>query len=213
MVSLFITQGKNEQKDGGEQQSFRSVQDLKAAGINLKPSKTCSVRDIKFSSLGFAAQLELPPLVVDDSMAPKFLNLIAYKMCPDNIETKYEITSYISFLDSLIDYPNDVKELRSANIPYNRLGCDDEVAQLFNEIAKDLVPNVEYSLDSVGFSGCGSSSRFDRDSNLVHHLSSRQPAWGDPRSRDMNDSDKRPWREQSNGRSMEIAGNTTKASK
>lgn len=101
------------------------------------------MRDKKFSSLGFAAQLELPPLVVDDSMAPKFLNLIAYEMCPDNTDTEYEITSYISFLDSLIDYPNDVKELRSANILYNRLGCDDEVAQLFNEIAKDLVPNAE----------------------------------------------------------------------
>lgn len=140
---------KNEE-DGGEQQSFRSVQDLKAAGIILKPSKTCSLRDIKFSSLGFAAQLELPSLLVDDSMAPKFLNLIAYEMCPDNTETEYEITSYISFLDSLIDYPNDVKELRSANILYNRLGCDDEVAQLFNEIAKDLGPNAEVYEDVIG---------------------------------------------------------------
>lgn len=146
MFSLFITQGENEQ----EQQSFRSVQDLRAAGINLKPSKTCSVRDIKFSSLGFAAQLELPPLVVDDSTAQKFLNLIAYEMCPDNTDTEYEITSYISFMDSLIDYPNDVKQLRSANILYNRLGCDDEVAQLFNEIAKDLVPNDELYKDVIG---------------------------------------------------------------
>ena len=88
--------------------------------------------------------------MVDDSTAPKFLNLIAYEMCPDNTDTEYEITSYISFLDSLIDYPNDVKELRSANILYNRLGCDDEVAQLFNEIAKDLVPNVELYKDVIG---------------------------------------------------------------
>ncbi|EXC00010.1 hypothetical protein L484_005823 [Morus notabilis] len=126
-----------------EQQSFRSVQDLRAAGINLKPSKSCSLNDIKFTSVRFAGELELPRLIVDDSMAPKFMNLIAYEMCPDNMETKYEVTSYICFLDSLIDYPADVKELRTAEILNNLLGCDKDVARLFNRIATDLVPNLK----------------------------------------------------------------------
>lgn len=82
-------------------------------------------------------------MTVDDSIGSRFLNLIAYEMCPDNFRTKYEVTSYISFLESLIDYPDDVKELRSAHILHNLLGCDKEVAQLFNEIGTDLVPNTE----------------------------------------------------------------------
>lgn len=82
-------------------------------------------------------------MTVDDSTGSRFLNLIAYEMCPDNFRTKYEVTSYISFLESLIDYPDDVKELRSAHILHNLLGCDKEVAQLFNEIGTDLVPNTE----------------------------------------------------------------------
>ncbi|XP_024026538.1 uncharacterized protein LOC21389277 [Morus notabilis] len=130
-------QGLIEQRD----QSFRSVRDLKAAGINLKPSKTCSLKDIKFSSVSFAGELVLPPLIVDDSMAPKFMNLIAYEMCPDNMETNYEVTSYICFLDSLIDYAADVKELRTAGILYNVLGSDKQVEKLFNKIATDLVPD------------------------------------------------------------------------
>uniref|UniRef100_A0A2N9GJN9 Uncharacterized protein n=1 Tax=Fagus sylvatica TaxID=28930 RepID=A0A2N9GJN9_FAGSY len=86
--------------------------------------------------------LSLPPITVDDSTRPKFLNLIAYEMCLD-FENNFEITSYISFLDSLIDEAKDVKELRKARVLYNFLGSDEEVAQLFNEIGTDLVPNPE----------------------------------------------------------------------
>jgi hypothetical protein len=82
----------------------------------------------------------LPPITVDDSTGPKFLNLIAFEMCPD-FENNYGVTSYISFLDSLIDEANDVIELRKARILSNLLGSDQEVAQLFNEIGRDLVPN------------------------------------------------------------------------
>ena len=80
---------------------------------------------------------------MDDLTGPRFLNLIAYEMCPDNFRTNYEVTTYICFLDSLIDYPDDVKELRLAHILHNLLGCDKEAAQLFNEIGTDLVPNKE----------------------------------------------------------------------
>ena len=126
-----------------EQQSFRSITDLKAAGINLKPSQTSSLGDVHFSSLCFAGELKLPPLLVDDSTGSKFMNLVAYEMCPDNTKTEYEVTSYLGFLDSLIDYPTDVKELRSARILHNFLGSDKEVAKLFNKIATDLVPNED----------------------------------------------------------------------
>ena len=126
-------------------QSYRNVQELQAAGIYLKRSKndSLSLSDIYFSTLfpcfGF---LWLPPIKVDDSTGPKFFNLIAYEMCPD-FDNDYGVTSYISFLDSLIDEANDVKELRKAGVLQNFLGSDQEVAQLFNEIGNDLVPNPE----------------------------------------------------------------------
>uniref|UniRef100_A0A2N9GGG3 Uncharacterized protein n=1 Tax=Fagus sylvatica TaxID=28930 RepID=A0A2N9GGG3_FAGSY len=87
-----------------------------------------------------------PSRKVDDSTGPKFLNLIAFEMCPD-FENNYGVTSYISFLDSLIDEANDVIELRKARILGNLLGSDQEVAQLFNEIGTDLVPNPEIYSD------------------------------------------------------------------
>ena len=81
----------------------------------------------------------LPLLLMTQRARPKFLNLIAYALCPD-YKNDLEVTSYISFL----------KELRKAGVLYNVLGSDEEVAQLFNEIGTDLVPNPETYKDVKG---------------------------------------------------------------
>lgn len=44
-------------------------------------------------------------------------------------------------MDSLIDHAEDGKELRSKGIIFNFLGSDQQVADLFNQIADNLVPN------------------------------------------------------------------------
>ncbi|KAE8039124.1 hypothetical protein FH972_011566 [Carpinus fangiana] len=67
-------------------------------------------------------------------------------MCLD-FENDFGISSYISFLDSLINEPNDVKDLRKARVLFNFLGSDQEVANLFNAIGADLVPNLEADND------------------------------------------------------------------
>lgn len=126
--------------------SFRNVQDLKTVGITLKPSYTSGLRSVSFTTRFFIfCQLKLPPLIVDHSTASKLLNLVAYEMCPDNYTTNYGVTSYLSFLDSLIDSEQDVKDLRSAHILRNRLSSDAEVAQLFNSIGSNLVLDDTYS--------------------------------------------------------------------
>ncbi|XP_041027978.1 UPF0481 protein At3g47200-like [Juglans microcarpa x Juglans regia] len=136
-----IREAKNNVSDW---QSYRNVQELKAAGIHVKRSKAKSLGGISFSRrLNFyPGFLWLPPLIVDDSTGPKLLNLIAYEMCLD-FENDFGITSYVSFLDSLIDEANDVKELRKAHVLFNLLGSDEEVAKLFNEIGTDLVPDLD----------------------------------------------------------------------
>ncbi|KAK4837325.1 hypothetical protein QYF36_004575 [Acer negundo] len=122
--------------------SFRNIEELKAAGIKLKPTETSAVRDITFGG----GTLNLPPIVVDDSTAAKFLNMAAYEMCPD-FQNGFEVSTYISFLDSLIDRAQDVKVLREKKILHNALGSDEDVAKLFNEISTDLVPREEIYLE------------------------------------------------------------------
>ena len=44
-------------------------------------------------------------------------------------------------MDWMIDRAQDVKALRESGILHNKLGSDEEVADLFNRIGKDLLPN------------------------------------------------------------------------
>ena len=137
---------KQKKKDQGWQ-SYRNVQELGAAGIHLKRGSNSCLHNISFRrQFLFFGHLYLPPITVDDSTRPKFMNLIAYEMCLD-FNNDFGITSYISFLDSLIDEANDVKMLRKARILHNFLGSDEEVAKLFNKIGKDLVPNPDIYQD------------------------------------------------------------------
>ncbi|RVW20188.1 UPF0481 protein [Vitis vinifera] len=130
-------------KQRGIRQSFRHIKELKAAGIYLKPSRTCFWRDVSFKSYFFFGHLKLPPITIDDSTKTKFLNMVAYEMCPDAPDD-YAVTSYVCFLQDLIDHADDVKELRSKHILHNTLESDEDVAQIFNEIGNGLVSPDAY---------------------------------------------------------------------
>ncbi|MBA0878435.1 hypothetical protein Goshw_011238, partial [Gossypium schwendimanii] len=114
-----------------------NVKELKKAGIWLEESETSNLTDISFNHIFFFGKLRLPPISVDDST----MNLIAYEMCPD-FDNDFTVTSYLCFLDLLIDEAEDVKDLRDASILYNGLGSDAEVAKLFNKMNTDLVPSA-----------------------------------------------------------------------
>lgn len=86
--------------------------------------------------------LKIPRIVVDDSTGSKFMNLVAYEMCPD-FQNDFGVTSYLCFLDSLIDTAQDVKELRHAGMLLNYMGSDEDVAHLFNTMTTDLVPDLQ----------------------------------------------------------------------
>ncbi|WJX11088.1 hypothetical protein P8452_01737 [Trifolium repens] len=120
--------------------TYRNIQDLRRVGIKLMSSTTQGPIDINFSEGWFVAKLTLPNIVVDDSTASTLLNLIAYEMCPD-FDNDYEISSFVSFLDSLIDQAEDVRILRFKGVLLNCLGSDEEVANLFNIISNYLVEN------------------------------------------------------------------------
>ncbi|XP_054806224.1 UPF0481 protein At3g47200-like [Prosopis cineraria] len=132
----------NTQKPIKEDRTRRNLKELKKAGIQVKRNNNSRCPpNVTFSSSSFGGELILPDIVVDDTFAPLYLNLMAYEACPD-FENKYEISSYVEFLSYLIDHADDVKELRKAGVLVNCLGSDEEVARLFNVITTDLVPDI-----------------------------------------------------------------------
>eukprot|EP00268_Persea_americana_P036898 TRINITY_DN36447_c0_g1_i1.p1 TRINITY_DN36447_c0_g1~~TRINITY_DN36447_c0_g1_i1.p1 ORF type:complete len:515 (-),score=10.64 TRINITY_DN36447_c0_g1_i1:301-1845(-) len=123
--------------------NFRPISELKAAGIQVSASnsESLSLNNIKLKQGWIDSYLELPRIIIDDSTKTRLLNLAAYEMCPDGSLGLPVITSYICFLNSLIYNADDVKELRSSNIMLNRLGSDEEVVNLFRELATNLSPD------------------------------------------------------------------------
>ncbi|RYR40908.1 hypothetical protein Ahy_A09g046655 [Arachis hypogaea] len=114
-----------------------TIRELKAAGIRVRKLSNNNSVFPSFKD----GMLHLPKLTVDGSTAHIFLNLVAYEMCPD-FRNHFEISSFLVFMSSLIDQPEDVKELRLADIIINELASDKEVADLFNKMDSILVPET-----------------------------------------------------------------------
>ncbi|KAL1292904.1 hypothetical protein HN51_053459 [Arachis hypogaea] len=139
------------QQNGGNQmppppsqvwQTYKNIRDLKNSGIQVKKVKnenegTWKWHKISFTSRWFSGELTLPCYVYNDVTIYLFRNFIAYEMCPDFRNT-FECCSFFSFMDSLIDDAEDVKELRSAGVIQNLLRSDQELAEFLNDITHDL---------------------------------------------------------------------------
>ncbi|CAK7340191.1 unnamed protein product [Dovyalis caffra] len=126
---------------------FYSAKNLKKIGIRFRPSKTSALTDVKFKSSYFSGTLELPPITIDASTKSMLLNLVAYEKCA---ACQHWVTSYICFMDSLIDDAGDVEELRSKSILFNHLGSDQQVADLFNDMCHSLEPDADAYNDIKG---------------------------------------------------------------
>ncbi|KAE8731735.1 Tetratricopeptide repeat (TPR)-like superfamily protein [Hibiscus syriacus] len=132
---MFLSWGDNQK----HRKTYRSFKELKESGIKVQPSESNNLKNISFHC-NLLGRLKMPRLLVDDSIAFKFMNLVALETCLD-YENDFAITSYLCFLDSLINTAEDVKELRVKGLIHNYLGSDQEVADLFNKMSRDLVPD------------------------------------------------------------------------
>ncbi|KAL7590171.1 hypothetical protein Lser_V15G36876 [Lactuca serriola] len=121
----------------------RSATELYEAGIRFKKTKTRSLKGITFQS----GVLKLPPVMVDDATESLFLNLIAFERL--HVGAGNEVTSYIFFMDNIIDHAKDVSLLHSQGIIQNAIGSDKAVAKLFNSLSKDITLDPESALDVV----------------------------------------------------------------
>ncbi|KAK9063844.1 hypothetical protein SSX86_017716 [Deinandra increscens subsp. villosa] len=121
----------------------RSATELYEAGIRFKKSKSRSLKGISFKG----GVLTLPPVMVDDATESLFLNLIAFERL--HVGAGNEVTSYIFFMDNIIDNAKDVSLLHSQGIIQNAIGSDKAVAKLFNSLSKDITLDPESALDVV----------------------------------------------------------------
>ncbi|XP_010034503.1 UPF0481 protein At3g47200-like [Eucalyptus grandis] len=121
----------------------RSATELIEHGIRLKKSKTKSLTDISFAG----GVLSLPEVVVEEATESMFLNLITFERF--HVRTGNEVTSYIYFMDYIIDNVCDVTLLHNLGIVLNVLGDDKETTELFHLMAKYTTIEPDNSLIAV----------------------------------------------------------------
>ncbi|XP_011086740.1 UPF0481 protein At3g47200-like [Sesamum indicum] len=129
--------------DTAEITRFPSASELLDTGIRLNRSKTRSLRDISFHQ----NTLRLPEIIVDTTTKSILLNLIAFERF--HVGAGNEVSSYMFFLTSLIKGSQDVSLLRSCGIIINNLSNDEDVAEMFNLLGRDVIIDPESSLDTV----------------------------------------------------------------
>ncbi|XVF17627.1 hypothetical protein REPUB_Repub10bG0139600 [Reevesia pubescens] len=125
--------------DKRRQQLIHCVSELREAGIKFKKMKTDHFWDIKFKN----GILRIPCLLIHDGTKSLFLNLIAFEQCC--LDCSNDITSYVIFMDNLINSPEDVAYLHYYGIIEHWLGSDAEVADLFNRLGQEVVFDIKDS--------------------------------------------------------------------
>ena len=115
---------------------------LRESGVRFKKSDTNYITDISFDN----GILTLPTIVVDDTTECTLLNLMAFEHLQVGVGN--EITSYVCFMNELVDTAMDVHLLHTNHIIHSALGSNKAVAELFNSITKDIIldPNSELGI-------------------------------------------------------------------
>ncbi|CAA2969009.1 Hypothetical predicted protein [Olea europaea subsp. europaea] len=138
-----------------------SVTELKAKGINFKPSSYC-LKDIKFESHKFYGQLQLPIFFFHANSKLRFTQMIEHEMTLEN-EYNFTLLCYVNFMKSLIVKSEDVKELREKRILFSDLDSDEQIVEV---------------IKGIDTHGLGTDFFFDKEKNkIVKHCSSKTKTW------------------------------------
>ncbi|XP_039159009.1 UPF0481 protein At3g47200 [Eucalyptus grandis] len=121
---------------------IRSANEFSEAGIKFEKSKTRSLKDISFGGV-----LKLPLFMVDDTTESMFLNVMTFERL--HINAGNEVTSYVAFMDKIINNEEDVALLHTEGIIQNNFGSDKAVADLFNSLCTDVTLPFNKNLDDV----------------------------------------------------------------
>ncbi|WOH08595.1 hypothetical protein DCAR_0728039 [Daucus carota subsp. sativus] len=122
-----------ESSSKGRLEYNRSASELRKAGVRFK-YEMGGFFEVSFDKK--AGLLKMPQLTVNDTTEAFFRNLIAFEQCENDVKF---ITSYIIFMDSLINTVEDVELLVKHEIINNLLGEDQLVADLFNNLHKEVI--------------------------------------------------------------------------
>ncbi|KAM1797829.1 hypothetical protein EV1_031641 [Malus domestica] len=155
---------------GKQTQLIRSIQELKEAGVKLKTDMNRQPLDISFRSTLRGKVLTIPQIHINDHRGTLFRNLLAFEKCHRNCHQ--DVTSYLFFLDGLINSSKDVGLLHYHGVLQHSLGSNRSVAKLVNNLCKEVGPDASqtYLYRVIGDANFYYDSKLAKvRAALVHH--------------------------------------------
>ncbi|MED6206155.1 hypothetical protein PIB30_024318 [Stylosanthes scabra] len=147
--SAIVNRHKLKEQEQAENQHhmIRTATELSEAGVKIKADKNPNRRllNINFKKRWWMLTRELiiPPLYINDHRGTVLRNIAAFEKCHKRI--KPDVTTYLFFFNGLINSAEDVALLHYKGVIHHSLGCDKSVAQLINNITKEMVRDKKES--------------------------------------------------------------------
>eukprot|EP00250_Pteridium_aquilinum_P020983 c25000_g1_i1 orf=476-1924(-) len=138
---------------------FPRAVELFNSGITFKGIELCNMISVKFDPK--KAILYVPKIRVGDDTEKFFRNLIAYE---SHLIDEVHVLSYLRFMNSLIDGPDDVALLVEKGVLAQDIGSNEEVADMWNrlcintmrvcsaeheKVAQQLLRHCQYRLNAL----------------------------------------------------------------
>ncbi|MED6206161.1 hypothetical protein PIB30_024324 [Stylosanthes scabra] len=141
-----ISRRRRDIERGIQTNMIYSATQLDEAGVKIKKRDTTSLLDISFGNKfmkRFVKELKIPTLRILDHRATALRNMVAFEKCHNRCHA--DVTAYVFFFNRLINSSKDVDLLHQKGVVHHSLGCDEELAELINKIAKEIVPDSRES--------------------------------------------------------------------
>ncbi|KAK8952113.1 UPF0481 protein [Platanthera zijinensis] len=131
--------------DESSSATIRSATRLHECGIRFRPSPSSSFNDIRFDE--GSGDLFLPPVIVDDATECEFLNMVAFEHL--HAGSGNGVSAFVQLMGKIIDVEKDVDVLHRRGVLGNALGGDRNLAELFNNLAKEITIGDDERLREV----------------------------------------------------------------
>ncbi|KAK1282012.1 hypothetical protein QJS10_CPB22g01289 [Acorus calamus] len=131
----FLNIGRKSSKRRGGRHVLgwmRNATELQEAGVKFKAKESGTFLDVSFNN----GVMEIPTLYIFQNTLPLLRNLIAFEQYYPR--TGRHFTFFADLMDSLIDTPKDVMVLQAAGILKIGLSNQEEVAEVFNRLCRDV---------------------------------------------------------------------------
>ncbi|MED6206156.1 hypothetical protein PIB30_024319 [Stylosanthes scabra] len=144
LLRSIVVPKLDEKQRGKQTNMVYSITELKKSGVKIKACQKRELLDIRFGNRYFGMfvkELTIPALHLTDHRGTMLRNIVAFEKWHERC--KPDVTTWIFFINRLINTEEDVALLHYKGVLNHSLGSDKMVAELINNVTKEMAPDLK----------------------------------------------------------------------